>query len=177
MSLVIQEHLRARLVTDGPEPRLVPVRLSCDTAAPQTVRVHIPGAAELTLGRDVLESGLRSPVTSGGLRLWPCGRAQLVVERHTPDGVAVFQFDNAPLLRFLRRTYETHDTDATPRPPRPPSRTRPAPRPGPPPARPDPAHRAPGRTTGPRLRAYGHADGPVPRARGHRPLRPSRPHR
>ncbi|WP_326697997.1 SsgA family sporulation/cell division regulator [Streptomyces sp. NBC_01754] len=117
MSLVIQEHLRARLVTDGPEPRLVPVRLSCDTAAPQTVRVHIPGAAELTLGRDVLESGLRSPVTSGGLRLWPCGRAQLVVERHTPDGVAVFQFDNAPLLRFLRRTYETHDTDATPQTP------------------------------------------------------------
>ncbi|HBF80201.1 MAG TPA: SsgA family sporulation/cell division regulator [Streptomyces sp.] len=106
MSLVIQEHLRARLITDGPEPRLVPVRLSCDPAAPQTVRVRIPGTAELAIGREVLEGGLRSPVTSGELRLWPCGRAQLVVELHTSDGVAVFQFDNAPVLRFLRRTHE-----------------------------------------------------------------------
>ncbi|WP_031082476.1 SsgA family sporulation/cell division regulator [Streptomyces sp. NRRL WC-3549] len=105
MSLVIQEHLRARLVTDGPEPRLVPVRLSCDTAAPQTVRLRVPGTAELTIGREVLEDGLRSPVADGELRLWPCGRAQLVVELHAPDGVAVFQLDNAPVLRFLRRTY------------------------------------------------------------------------
>ncbi|MCW8218306.1 MULTISPECIES: SsgA family sporulation/cell division regulator [Streptomyces] len=113
MSLVIHEHVRARLVTDGPEPRLVPVRLSCDTEAPGTVLLRLPGGVDRSIGRDVLEGGLRSPVTCGDLRIWPCGRAQLVVELHAPDGVTVFQFDNAPLIRFLRRTYEEAEAAGT----------------------------------------------------------------
>jgi hypothetical protein len=31
------------------------------------------------------------------------GRAQLVVEKHSADGVEVVQFDNASMIRFLHR--------------------------------------------------------------------------
>ncbi|MFD5040104.1 SsgA family sporulation/cell division regulator [Streptomyces sp. NPDC058377] len=103
MSLVIQEHARARLITDGPDPRLVPVELRHDPAEPQTVHVRLPGGVDQPLGLDLLERGLRSPVTRGDIRVWPCGRAQLVLELHSPDGVAVFQFDIAPLIRFVSR--------------------------------------------------------------------------
>ncbi|MFI2783393.1 SsgA family sporulation/cell division regulator [Streptomyces sp. ALB3] len=104
MSLVIQEHARARLVTDGPDPRLVPVELRHDPEEPKTVHVRLPGGADWAFGLDLLERGLRTPVTRGDIRIWPCGRAQLIVELHSPDGVAVFQFDKAPLIRFLART-------------------------------------------------------------------------
>ncbi|MFD6274269.1 SsgA family sporulation/cell division regulator [Streptomyces sp. NPDC060209] len=101
MSLVIQEHARARLITDGPDPRLVPVELRCDPEEPQTVQVRLPGGVDWSFALDLLERGLRSPATRGDIRIWPCGRAQLVLELHSPDGVAVFQFDKAPFIRFL----------------------------------------------------------------------------
>ncbi|MER5550230.1 SsgA family sporulation/cell division regulator [Streptomyces sp. NPDC002793] len=104
MSLAIHEHARARLITDGPDPRLVPVELRCEPGEPGTVRVRLPGGVEWAFDLDLLERGLRSPVTRGDIRIWPCGRAQLVLELHSTDGVAVFQFDNAPLIRFLSRT-------------------------------------------------------------------------
>ncbi|HWU08716.1 MAG TPA: SsgA family sporulation/cell division regulator [Streptomyces sp.] len=103
MPHTIQEHARARLITDGPDPRPVPVELRCDPGEPQAVRLRLPGGAERTFGLDLLERGLRSPATRGEIRIWPCGRAQLIVELHSPDGVAVLQFDKAPLIRFLAR--------------------------------------------------------------------------
>ncbi|MDF6020507.1 SsgA family sporulation/cell division regulator [Streptomyces sp. JH34] len=103
MSLVIQEHARARLVTDGPDPRLVPVELRHDPEDPGTVRVRLPGGVDRTFALDLLERGLRSPATRGDIDIWPCGRAQLVLELHSADGVAVFQFDKAPFIRFLSR--------------------------------------------------------------------------
>ncbi|MFJ8888798.1 SsgA family sporulation/cell division regulator [Streptomyces sp. NPDC102402] len=104
MSLVIQEQARARLITDGPDPRLVPVELRWDSEEPETVHVRLPGGVDWAFGLDLLERGLRAPATSGDIRIWPCGRAQLVLELHSPDGVAVFQFDIAPMIRFLART-------------------------------------------------------------------------
>ena len=104
MSLTIQEHARARLIIDGPDPRLVPVELRWDPQESKIVRVRLPGGVEWSFGLDLLERGLRSPVTRGDIRIWPCGRAQLVLELHAPDGVAVLQFDNAPFIRFLSRT-------------------------------------------------------------------------
>ncbi|MFJ8862180.1 SsgA family sporulation/cell division regulator [Streptomyces sp. NPDC102451] len=104
MSLVIQEHARARLITDGPDPRLVPVELRWDPDEPRTAHVRLPGGIDQAFDLDLLERGLRSPVTRGDIRIWPCGRAQLVLELHSQDGVAVFQFDNAPIIRFLTRT-------------------------------------------------------------------------
>lgn len=57
------------------------------------------------LPRALLEAGLQAPTGTGDVRVWPCGRVQAVVEFHSPDGVAVVQFDIAALRRFLRRTY------------------------------------------------------------------------
>lgn len=117
MSPVIKEHARARLVTDARDLPVVPVELRYDTAtanAPDMIQVAFPGGAQWAVPRDLLERGLRAPVAHDSLRIWPCGRAQLVVERHTADGVEVVQFDCAPLIRFLRRTHSRTATEARP---------------------------------------------------------------
>lgn len=72
---------------------------------PGIVRFFFPGGTEWVFARELLEAGLRSPQRSGDIGIWPCGRAQVVVEFHSADGVAVVQFDNTPLMRFLRGTY------------------------------------------------------------------------
>lgn len=116
MSPVIKEHARARLVTDARDLPVVPVELRYDTAADtaDTIHVAFPSGTEWMIARDLLERGLRSPVEHDSLRIWPCGRAQLVVERHTADGVDVVQFDCAPLIRFLRRTRSRARTETAP---------------------------------------------------------------
>ncbi|MEU5715428.1 SsgA family sporulation/cell division regulator [Streptomyces sp. NPDC020403] len=118
MSLSTHEHVRARLITDGPEPRKIPVDLRCDPDDPRTVHLRLPDGTDRPVGRDLLERGLRAPVTRGDIRIWPCGRAQLILELHAADGVTVLQFDVAPLIRFLARTRpESPARDAsTPRP-------------------------------------------------------------
>lgn len=106
MSPVIREHARARLVTDARDLPVVPVELRYDTADdPHTIRVAFPGGTEWAVERELLERGLRAPVEHDSYRIWPCGRAQLVVELHSAAGVEVVQFDSAPLIRFLRRTH------------------------------------------------------------------------
>ncbi|MFI8088554.1 SsgA family sporulation/cell division regulator [Streptomyces sp. NPDC086080] len=109
---VVEQYARVRIVTDA-EPRLedrgtVPVVLRYDPEDdPLCVRFGLPGAVprEWAVRRDLLEHGLRAPVTSGGIRVWPCGRVQTVVEFHTPRSVSVVEFETRTLTRFLRRTY------------------------------------------------------------------------
>ncbi|WLQ34330.1 SsgA family sporulation/cell division regulator [Streptomyces castrisilvae] len=115
MSPVIHEHARARLVTDARDLPVVPVELRYDSSdTPATVRVAYPGGTEWAVERELLERGLRYPVEQDGWRIWPCGRVQLVVERHDAAGVDVVQFDSAPLVRFIRRTHrETPAPEAT----------------------------------------------------------------
>ncbi|MDJ0460505.1 SsgA family sporulation/cell division regulator [Streptomyces sp. H27-C3] len=115
MHPVIEDHARARLITDAPYHRSVPVALIYDMDDdPLAVCLVFPAGVspggsenEWTLARTLLETGLSRPVEteSGDVRVWPCGRVQAVLELHSPQGVAVIQFDRAPLLRFLRRTY------------------------------------------------------------------------
>ncbi|MGW2590043.1 SsgA family sporulation/cell division regulator [Streptomyces sp. NPDC001515] len=107
MSPVIREHARARLVTDARDLPVVPVELRHDPAtAPGTVLIAFPDGSVWPVGRELLERGLRSPAESDDLRVWPCGRVQVVVERDTSEGMDVVQFDSAPMIRFLRRTRE-----------------------------------------------------------------------
>ncbi|GAA3372424.1 SsgA family sporulation/cell division regulator [Streptomyces sannanensis] len=106
MAPAVEEHLQARIVTDAPLFRPVPVRLRYDAADdPRTVRIALPGGSEWAFPRELLEAGLRAPARRDDVGIWPCGRVQTVLEFHSPQGVAVLQFDSAPLLRFLRRTY------------------------------------------------------------------------
>ncbi|MFC7306171.1 SsgA family sporulation/cell division regulator [Streptomyces monticola] len=115
MSAVVEEHARAHLVTDAPDgQRALRVALRYDPSSEaHDVRIALPGSPpeknvsgkEWALPRELLEQGLRSPAGSGDIRVWPCGRVQVVVEFHAPGGVTVLQFDCVPLMRFLRRTY------------------------------------------------------------------------
>ncbi|UCA48497.1 SsgA family sporulation/cell division regulator [Streptomyces sp. WA6-1-16] len=127
MSPVIEEHARARLITDGPLTRPVPVDLRYDPADERrTVHIGLPDGTDWAFGRDLLERGLRTPIERGDVRVWPCGRTQLIVELHSTDGVEVFQFEIRTLIRFLARTRHTQTPGASPdtggEPP-PPSRT------------------------------------------------------
>ncbi|MEU9675517.1 SsgA family sporulation/cell division regulator [Streptomyces parvus] len=128
MSPVIEEHARARLITDGPLTRPVPVDLRYDPADERrTVHIGLPDGTDWAFGRDLLERGLRTPIERGDVRVWPCGRTQLIVELHSTDGVEVFQFEIRTLIRFLARTRHTQTPGASPdaghEPPPPPSRT------------------------------------------------------
>ena len=112
----VEQYARAHIVTDTAdsaedERRVVPVALRYDPEAdPRQVRITLPGPHEWVFARELLEQGLRAPVSSGDVSVWPCGRVQAVMEFHSPQGVAVVQVDSKALMRFLRRTY----TAATP---------------------------------------------------------------
>ncbi|MFI2617875.1 SsgA family sporulation/cell division regulator [Streptomyces sp. NPDC018584] len=111
----VEQYARAHLVTDSSEGhRAVPVVLRYDAEAdPHTVRIGLPGRHERSFARQLLEQGLRAPVTAGDVHIWPCGRVQTVVEFHAGDGVTVVQFDASALIRFLRRTYAATATPVT----------------------------------------------------------------
>ncbi|MHC3470679.1 SsgA family sporulation/cell division regulator [Streptomyces sp. 7R007] len=105
---VVEQYARAHIVTDAdiPEGEAVPVVLRYDPESdPRSVRVGLPGTHEWTFSRSLLEQGLRAPVGSDQVRVWPCGRVQAVVELHSAQGVSVVQFETKTLMRFLRRTY------------------------------------------------------------------------
>ncbi|MFG2501437.1 SsgA family sporulation/cell division regulator [Streptomyces sp. NPDC048441] len=103
----VEQFTRAHIVTDSAEGHCAaPVALRYDAETdPHSVRIGLPGGREWTFARQLIEQGLVSPVTSGDVRVWPCGRVQLVVEFHSAEGVEVVQFDSSALIRFLRRTY------------------------------------------------------------------------
>ncbi|MFE9930705.1 SsgA family sporulation/cell division regulator [Streptomyces sp. NPDC005533] len=108
----VEERVRARVITDDPLYRTIPVALRYAPAEPLAVRIVFPADLspegtdnEWVFPLALLEAGLQAPTGTGDVRVWPCGRVQAVVEFHSPEGVAVIQFDIAALRRFLRRTY------------------------------------------------------------------------
>jgi len=109
---VIHEQAEAWLINDTPDLPAVPVDLLYDADTdPRNVHLAFPGGIDWSLERDLLERGLNGPAERGEVRVWPCGRTQLVVERHTKEGVEVVQFDNTPLVRFLHRTQDEETDD------------------------------------------------------------------
>ncbi|MET9321732.1 SsgA family sporulation/cell division regulator [Streptomyces sp. NPDC003038] len=107
----VEERVTARVITDDPLYRTIPVALRFAPAEPLAVRIVFPADLspegtdnEWVLPRALLEAGLAAPTGTGDVRVWPCGRVQAIVEFHSPEGVAVVQFDISALRRFLRRT-------------------------------------------------------------------------
>ncbi len=132
MSIAVEQHTRARIVTDtadaAEEHGAVPVDLRYDPeTAPRSVSLSFPDLPghpdspdspgflphDWVFARDLLERGLHGPAStsSGDVRVWPSGRVRAVVELHSAQGVAVVQFDSAALARFLRRTYAATPAD------------------------------------------------------------------
>ncbi|MEW2547811.1 SsgA family sporulation/cell division regulator [Streptomyces sp. NPDC047002] len=112
MSPVVEQSVKARLISDAPHPRIVPVMLRYDGADPLAMRMVFPAEVSLdddevvwAFARDLARNGLREPAGDGDVHVWPCGRAQTVFEFRAPEGVALVQFDNAPLRRFLKSAY------------------------------------------------------------------------
>ncbi|MCY0959529.1 SsgA family sporulation/cell division regulator [Streptomyces sp. H27-H5] len=112
VTTAVEERVRARVITDDPLYRAIPVLLRFTSAEPLAVRIVFPADLspegtdnEWVFPRALLEAGLTAPTGTGDVRVWPCGRVQAVVEFHSPEGVAVVQFDLSALRRFLRRTY------------------------------------------------------------------------
>ncbi|MEV0965337.1 SsgA family sporulation/cell division regulator [Streptomyces sp. NPDC049910] len=110
----VVEHAKARIINDAPHYRSVPVALRYEPGGDaDAVRCVFPGGTEWAFRRELLEAGLRAPARRGPVAVWPCGRAQVIVEFHSPDGVSVIQFDARPLVRFLHRTREGAVAPAT----------------------------------------------------------------
>ncbi|MGW7364567.1 SsgA family sporulation/cell division regulator [Streptomyces sp. NPDC054841] len=110
----VEERMKARIVNDAPQYRSVHVALRYEPEQdPANVRFVFPSGIEWTFPRELLETGLRAPTRRGDVAVWPCGRAQVVVEFHSPEGVAVIQFDTRRLVRFLRRCYAEAAAPAT----------------------------------------------------------------
>ncbi|MFF2852144.1 SsgA family sporulation/cell division regulator [Streptomyces sp. NPDC058001] len=112
MSVSLHQPTRARLITPERQERDLMVTLRYDADDPLAVHVVFPvevsrDGTEVvwTFGRELLETGLRIPTGCGDVHIWPCGRARTVLEVHAPDGMALVQFDEAALRRFLVRTY------------------------------------------------------------------------
>ncbi|MCF3960716.1 SsgA family sporulation/cell division regulator [Streptomyces fuscigenes] len=112
MSPVVEQSAKARLISDAPHPRIVSVLLRYDGSDPLALRMVFPAEVSLddsevvwAFARDLVETGLREPAGEGDVHVWPCGRAQTVFEFRAPEGVALVQFDNASLRRFLRSSY------------------------------------------------------------------------
>ncbi|MGX2995229.1 SsgA family sporulation/cell division regulator [Streptomyces sp. JNUCC 64] len=110
----VLERARAHVVTDAAGERsAVPVSLSYDPESdPGAVHMSLPASVvgptapgDWVFTRDLLERGLTAPVANGPVSIWPCGRAQAVVELHSATGVSLVQFDSRALVRFLGRTY------------------------------------------------------------------------
>ncbi|MEU3313262.1 SsgA family sporulation/cell division regulator [Streptomyces sp. NPDC006687] len=108
----VEERVTARVISDDPLYRAIPAALRFTPAEPLAVRIVFPAELspegtdnEWVFPRALLEAGLLAPTGTGDVRIWPCGRVQVVVEFHSPEGVAVIQFDSAVLRRFLRLTY------------------------------------------------------------------------
>ncbi|MFD7547218.1 SsgA family sporulation/cell division regulator [Streptomyces sp. NPDC059578] len=110
----VKERARAHVVTDSAGERsAVPVFLSYDPENdPGAVHMSLPASVvggtapdDWVFTRDLLERGLTAPVANGPVSIWPCGRAQAVVELHSATGVSLVQFDSRALIRFLGLTY------------------------------------------------------------------------
>ncbi|MGW8777500.1 SsgA family sporulation/cell division regulator [Streptomyces sp. NPDC055796] len=111
VATAVEDRVTARVISDDPLFRKIPVALRFAAAEPLAVRIVFPAGLspegtenEWVFPRALLEAGLQAPTGTGDVRVWPCGRVQAVVEFHSPEGVAVIQFDIAALRRFLRRT-------------------------------------------------------------------------
>ncbi|MFD4633885.1 SsgA family sporulation/cell division regulator [Streptomyces sp. NPDC058284] len=112
MAVALEEPARARLVTPEGRERALPVVLRYSAEDPLAVQMTFPSEASLDgvevtwiFARQLLEDGLSAPAGSGDVHIWPCGRAQTVLEFHAHQGLALVQFDKITLRRFLVRSY------------------------------------------------------------------------
>ncbi|MDN3026045.1 SsgA family sporulation/cell division regulator [Streptomyces sp. S.PB5] len=111
MHTVVEQPARARLITS--ERQDVPVFATLRYVPADPLAVHVDFPADVSLdgrpvswafSRELLREGMETPAGHGDIHVWPCGRALTVLEFHSPDGMALVQFDTDVMRRFLLRT-------------------------------------------------------------------------
>ncbi|MCF6522273.1 SsgA family sporulation/cell division regulator [Streptomyces sp. JJ36] len=112
MTAVIDHTVQIRLLTRTGAARRLTATLRYRPQDPLAVRVLFPAEASLdgaeapwVFARELLHAGLSGAAGTGDVRLWPCGRRQVMLELHTPEGVALVELDTGDVRRFLRAAY------------------------------------------------------------------------
>ncbi len=106
----VEAPLQLRLVVAEADAVPLPVSLRYSATDPYAVRAVFSGdgmEVEWVFARDLLRSGLLSPIGDGDVHVWPSwgtGRELLMISLTSPDGQAVLEASAADVRAFLDRT-------------------------------------------------------------------------
>ncbi|MFG2193685.1 SsgA family sporulation/cell division regulator [Streptomyces sp. NPDC048639] len=112
MSPVIDQAVRAGLITSDAQVQDMTAVLSYRREDPLAIRICFPPRASLAgsdvawvFGRDLLAAGLDGPAGEGDVHVRPFGDDLTVLEFHASVGTAMVRMETADLRRFLQRSY------------------------------------------------------------------------
>src|SRR3954471_9119529 len=106
----VEASVQLRLVVADADAVPLPVSLRYCATDPYAVRAVFSGdgmEVEWVFARDLLRSGLTSPVGEGDVHVWPSwgtGRELLMISLTSPDGQAVLEAGAHDVRSFLDRT-------------------------------------------------------------------------
>jgi hypothetical protein len=106
----VESSVQLRLVVADADAVPLPVSLRYSASDPYAVRAVFSGdgmEVEWVFARDLLRTGLGSPVGDGDVHVWPSwgtGRELLMISLTSPDGQAVLEATSEDVRVFLDRT-------------------------------------------------------------------------
>ena len=106
----VEASVQLRLVVADADAVPLPVSLRYSATDPYAVRAVFSGdgmEVEWVFARDLLRTGLASPVGDGDVHVWPSwgtGRELVMISLTSPDGQAVLEAGSDDVRRFLDRT-------------------------------------------------------------------------
>ncbi len=106
----VESSVQLRLVVADADAVPLPVSLRYSAADPYAVRAVFSGdgmEVEWVFARDLLRTGLSSPVGDGDVHVWPSwgtGRELVMISLTSPDGQAVLEASAEDVRTFLDRT-------------------------------------------------------------------------
>ena len=106
----VESSVQLRLVVADADAVPLPVTLRYSASDPYAVRAVFSGdgmEVEWVFARDLLRTGLASPVGDGDVHVWPSwgtGRELLMISLTSPDGQAVLEATSEDVRCFLDRT-------------------------------------------------------------------------
>jgi hypothetical protein len=106
----VESSVQLRLVVADADAVPLPVSLRYSASDPYAVRAVFSGdgmEVEWVFARELLRTGLGSPVGDGDVHVWPSwgtGRELLMISLTSPDGQAVLEASASDVRSFLDRT-------------------------------------------------------------------------
>ena len=106
----VESSVQLRLVVADADAVPLPVKLCYSAADPYAVRAVFSGdgmEVEWVFARELLRTGLGTPVGDGDVHVWPSwgtGRELLMISLTSPDGQAVLEASASDVRSFLDRT-------------------------------------------------------------------------